>query len=203
MLPEIQIPLPEQLPNESDSDYSLFLIYVRLPRPRIIKDMINKISDEKLLAVINYSHHYLIDMSSKNNWKLRADTYDIQYEQHIISLQQQHELEKATQFPEKEDKTIHALDLLKQRTITTLESKELFKPHELRNIAQALDIVQKGERLSNNKSTDIQKTNNITDIQNNTTTQQSIEIKKTETLLDDDFMKKQIEYGIKLIKKIE
>lgn len=198
---ELQIPIPEQLENESNSDYSLFIIYLRMSRPRIIKDMINQISDEQLLAVINYSHHYLIDMSRKNKWKQRADTYDLQHEQHIISLQQQHELQKATTFPEKEDKTIEALDLLKKRTITTLQSKTLFKPHELRNIAQALDIVQKGERLANGQSTENK--NNNTKAEIASTQEQTIELTKTETLLEDEFMQKQIDYGIKLIQRLE
>ncbi len=198
---ELQIPIPEQLENESNSDYSLFIIYLRMSRPRIIKDMINQISDEQLLAVINYSHHYLIDMSRKNKWKQRADTYDLQHEQHIISLQQQHELQKATTFPEKEDKTIEALDLLKKRTITTLQSKTLFKPHELRNIAQALDIVQKGERLANGQSTENK--NNNTKAEITSTQEQTIELTKTETLLEDEFMQKQIDYGIKLIQRLE
>lgn len=172
-----------------------------MSRPRIIKDMINQISDEQLLAVINYSHHYLIDMSRKNKWKQRADTYDLQHEQHIISLQQQHELQKATTFPEKEDKTIEALDLLKKRTITTLQSKTLFKPHELRNIAQALDIVQKGERLANGQSTENK--NNNTKAEIASTQEQTIELTKTETLLEDEFMQKQIDYGIKLIQRLE
>lgn len=198
---ELQIPIPEQLENESNSDYSLFIIYLRMSRPRIIKDMINQISDEQLLAVINYSHHYLIDMSRKNKWKQRADTYDLQHEQHIISLQQQHELQKATTFPEKEDKTIEALDLLKKRTITTLQSKTLFKPHELRNIAKALDIVQKGERLANGQSTENK--NNNTKAEITSTQEQTIELTKTETLLEDEFMQKQIDYGIKLIQRLE
>lgn len=197
---ELMIDVP-QLPDEPDSEYALVLIYVQLSRPRKIKDMHHQIQDNPRLSKINYSQQHLEEISRKNNWKERAATYDINTEQQLIAIKQQHEIEKATQFPQKENKTIQALDLLKKRTITTLESKTLFKPHELRNIAQSLEIIQKGERLANGQSTENK--NTTADIQSKNTTTQTIELTKTETLLDDEFMNKQIEYGLKLIQKLE
>lgn len=190
-----------RLADESNTDYSLFLLYVQLPRPRIIKDMLQEIPHNPNLSHINYTYDHLTYIARKNHWKDRASQYDVNKQQKLIAIQQQHEITKATTFPEKEDKTIHALDLLKERTITTLESKTLFKPHELRNIAQALDIVQKGERLANGQSTENKTQNTTAEI--TSTQEQTIELTKTETLLDDNFMKKQIEYGLKLIQKLE
>ena len=201
MINEIDIIDLPRLADESNTDYSLFLLYVQLPRPRIIKDMLQEIPYNPNLSHLNYSYDHLTDIARRNHWKDRAAQYDVQKEQQILQLQQQHEIQKATTFPEKEDKTIEALDLLKKRTITTLQSKTLFKPHELRNIAQALDIVQKGERLANGQSTENK--NNNTKAEITSTQEQTIELTKTETLLEDEFMQKQIDYGIKLIQRLE
>lgn len=196
--PIIEVP---RLPDESDSDYSLLLIYIKLTRPRKIKDMPDLIQDNPRLSKINYSTQHLEDISRKNNWKERAAQYDVTLEQHLLAKQQQHEIQKATTFPEKEDKTINLIDKLKEQTLKTLNTNTTLKPYEIRNIASATEVIVKCERLINNQSTENQNQHTNAEIQ--TRQEQTIEITQTETLLNDEFMNKQIEYGLKLIRKLE